>query len=614
MPICRPARLRSLLAVLLAAALAVAVAGPGSARPAPSAAAASLQPALGALPSGPDDGDRGDGDPDDGDPDDGDPGDGDPDDGDLLPDSAWLACRDGFQCARIDVPMDYDDADAGTVSLALIRLPAADPDERLGSLFLNPGGPGGSGVDLARFAAKFLPLEVRQRYDIVGFDPRGIGLSDPVRCFATLDELFLSLPPFAFPVTQEEEKVWQESDAVLADACAERAGPMLDHMSTANVARDLDLLRRAVGDPELNFLGFSYGSHARDRPTPTSSRTPSGAVVLDGVLDPVAWTTGRDDEGETVPLELRVALRPRRMARALGEFFRLCDEAGPDCAFSGDAEDRYEALADAARGGAPGPDGEDARSPPTRTWWPSPPGDVRAGVLVDFARSSPTSRRPPTAGHVASRPAHRPARRRRAGGPGPRAGGSQARAHPEPEPTPTRRSTRTSSSRARSAVACLDADDPRRTAVRDRGDGRGATCRTSAAFRVGGQRLLGVAGHRRGPLHRPLVGAHVLARARRRQLLRPGDPPRGRRGRLGPAAVVAAAHLRGLGTHRLPVWQLLRRPRGDELPRRRDAARPRRLLPPEGRRSGRSSGSAGHRARAAARALPDAALTALGRR
>ena len=105
----------------------------------------------------------------------------------------------GFECATVRVPLDYDQPDGTKIELDLIRLRASDPDERIGSLFMNPGGPGGSGVDLIRGIAPFMPPELKQKFDLVGFDPRGIMRSTPLLCFDSLEEAIDVLPPFAFP-------------------------------------------------------------------------------------------------------------------------------------------------------------------------------------------------------------------------------------------------------------------------------------------------------------------------------------------------------------------------------------------------------------------------------
>ncbi len=260
-----------------------------------------------------------------------------------IPTLDWTACRDGFQCAKAVVPLDYDRPLGATITLALIRLPAADPAQRIGSLFVNPGGPGGSGVDFVRGVGKSLPLELRARFDLVGFDPRGIAASTPFRCFDTFAEALAVVPPMAFPVTADDETVWRASDQALASACSARGGAIMDHMSTANVARDLDLLRRAVGDDQLNYVGFSYGSYIG---ATYANLFPDkvGALVVDGVLDPVAWSTGTGDESATLPFTTRLGSADGASS-TLGEFFRLCDAAGTDCAFGPDSAARYAALA-----------------------------------------------------------------------------------------------------------------------------------------------------------------------------------------------------------------------------------------------------------------------------
>ncbi|MDQ1520984.1 MAG: hypothetical protein QOI55_2057, partial [Actinomycetota bacterium] len=164
----------------------------------------------------------------------------------AVPSLHWTSCGSPFQCATAIVPLDYDKPTGSKISLALIRLPASDPTHRIGSIFINPGGPGGSGVDTVRGGGQSLfSRSVRARFDLVGFDPRGIAASTPLRCFDNLDDALGALPPFSFPVGLSEENVLHVFDTYLADSCAQRGGAILDHMATADVARDLDLLRAA---------------------------------------------------------------------------------------------------------------------------------------------------------------------------------------------------------------------------------------------------------------------------------------------------------------------------------------------------------------------------------
>jgi len=268
--------------------------------------------------------------------------------------TVWSACFRSFgpfQCASVGVPLDYDNPNGAHISIAMVRLPAANPQLRQGSLFINPGGPGGSGVDFAVFAAPFLFTQgVRDRFDIVGFDPRGIIRSDPLRCFGTPKQWEPFFTPFAFPLTDEEIDAWIAADRYLDSACDRLGGAILDHMSTANVARDMDRLRQAVGDDKLTYYGVSYGSmlgQTYANMFPDNFR----ALVVDGVLDPIAWTTGAPGE-QDLPFSTR--LRSDVGARdTLNEFFRLCDAGGDACPLaSGDgAAARYAALADTLRAG-----------------------------------------------------------------------------------------------------------------------------------------------------------------------------------------------------------------------------------------------------------------------
>jgi pimeloyl-ACP methyl ester carboxylesterase len=251
----------------------------------------------------------------------------------------------------VSVPLDYDKPGAAQISIAMVRLPAAKPDERVGSLFINPGGPGGSGVDFAVFAAPSLfTQDVRDRFDIVGFDPRGIARSDPLRCFGTQRQWDPFFTDFAFPLTSGEVEQWIAGDRYLDAACERRGGAILDHMSTASVARDLDLLRQAVGDEKLTYYGVSYGSMLGQTYAnlfPDKFR----ALAIDGVLDPIAWTTGSPGQ-QNLPFSTR--LRSDQGAQdTLNEFFRLCDAGGDACplATGGGAEARYAALADTLRTG-----------------------------------------------------------------------------------------------------------------------------------------------------------------------------------------------------------------------------------------------------------------------
>jgi pimeloyl-ACP methyl ester carboxylesterase len=269
----------------------------------------------------------------------------------AAPKVAWSSCYvqfGPFECTTVRVPLDYAHPDGETIAIAITRLPATDPAHRIGSLFLNPGGPGGSGVDLVvGLGQQLYTPEVRARFDLVGFDPRGIMRSNGLRCFGTQKQWGLALPPSFFPMTPAEEAQTAEADRTLNHACETRGTRVRDHMSTGNVARDLDVLRDAVGDDKLTYAGFSYGSYLG---TTYANLFPDRvrAVVVDGVVDPIAWSTGRDDEALTLPFSTRLHSHDGAQA-TLDEFFRLCDAAGDRCAFSGGSAARFAALADRAR-------------------------------------------------------------------------------------------------------------------------------------------------------------------------------------------------------------------------------------------------------------------------
>lgn len=196
---------------------------------------------------------------------------------------SWSDCGGGFQCGKLDVPLDYANPAGAIVRLELIRLPASDPAARIGSLVVNPGGPGASGIDFVRAAASSLFAgDLRARFDIVGFDPRGVGLSTPVRC---VDELDHFVPQDAHADTPADVRDLDAGAKAFATGCGTQNPQLLAHLSTADVARDLDRIREALGDAKLTYVGFSYGTMIGSTYAslfPTRIR----AMVLDGAVDP----------------------------------------------------------------------------------------------------------------------------------------------------------------------------------------------------------------------------------------------------------------------------------------------------------------------------------------
>jgi pimeloyl-ACP methyl ester carboxylesterase len=247
-----------------------------------------------------------------------------------TPRLAWIEDEDGGgYSTTVKLPRDYDhpNSNEAKVTIALFKVPAADPARRIGTLFLNPGGPGGSGVDIARAATSFLSQSVLDRFDIVGFDPRGTNASSRVRCFSSSGRQGAALAGMsaAFPNTGTEEKTFIAAGKKLASGCSGYGAPMASSMSTAEVARDLDVLRRAVGDAKLNYLGFSYGSYlgaVYANMFPDRFR----AMVIDGVLDPVAYAGTKATR--SVPTSLRIKSAEGTW-KALTDGLAACAAAGP---------------------------------------------------------------------------------------------------------------------------------------------------------------------------------------------------------------------------------------------------------------------------------------------
>lgn len=198
---------------------------------------------------------------------------------------AWRPCEGGFECARLIVPFDYARPGWRRFTLPLIKLPASDPSRRIGALVINPGGPGGSGVQYALGARSEFPAAVRARFDIVGFDPRSVGGSEPALSCLTgpqLDQYFAT--------DDEPSDAAQLADVsaqskLFAAGCARNSAALLPYVGTQNEARDLDVLRAALGDSKLTFLGKSYGTYLGAwyaQLYPGRVR----ALVLDGAVDP----------------------------------------------------------------------------------------------------------------------------------------------------------------------------------------------------------------------------------------------------------------------------------------------------------------------------------------
>jgi pimeloyl-ACP methyl ester carboxylesterase len=261
-----------------------------------------------------------------------------------VPSITWVDVGDGSQQADIEVPYDYADLQGRTFSLHAVRLPAADPANRLGALFVNFGGPGGPAAASVREVGPLLfPPEVLARYDVVGVDPRGTGESQPVQCTGSTAEQaalpYATLVDFPTDRVQEEQAIAQVR--AFAEECRARNGDLLDHVGTLQFARDLDVLRAAMGDQRINLYGLSYGAFL-GQVVANTFPTRTGALILDSVVDP-AWASGPPDTISWIRERVEVG-----STETLDRFFELCGEAGPPrCAFAadGDPEQKYAELA-----------------------------------------------------------------------------------------------------------------------------------------------------------------------------------------------------------------------------------------------------------------------------
>ena len=240
--------------------------------------------------------------------------------------SPWRECEHG-ECAELGVPLDYADPTGAKIKLALARVVTADPAKRIGNLFVNPGGPGAPGRDLGEYVAAVLPDAILDRFDIVAWDPRGSGASSPVRCGRRLDYLFNG---DTAPDDPAELGALQASAQRFVNDCVERSGDLLARISTRATVRDLDRLRGALGDEQLTYLGFSYGTYIGAM---YASMFPDRvrALVLDGAVDPQV-------SAEDLSIE-----QANGFGESLQKFFEWCEQRDR-CAFHHEGRPR-EAFA-----------------------------------------------------------------------------------------------------------------------------------------------------------------------------------------------------------------------------------------------------------------------------
>jgi pimeloyl-ACP methyl ester carboxylesterase len=238
----------------------------------------------------------------------------------------WSEEGDLLDSTEVEVPLDWSEPGGDTIKIAVMRHKAAG--DSLGSLLMNPGGPGGSGYDYVRDYAQYLVSPaVLEQFDLIGFDPRGVNHSNPVICYTDAgdrDEYLYGTYESAYG-TQGWVDELTEREKAYAAACEENTGPLLAHIDAASVARDMDVIRAVLGDDKINYLGYSYGTYLG---TMYAELFPDkvGRMVLDGAVDP----TVSDLEA--------LANQMGGFESALRAFVADCQANNPDCPFSGDVD------------------------------------------------------------------------------------------------------------------------------------------------------------------------------------------------------------------------------------------------------------------------------------
>lgn len=273
--------------------------------------------------------------------------------GGFTPDPiSWDDCLFG-ECATVEVPLDYEDPGGQRIEIAVARAPATG--DRIGALFINPGGPGAGGVDYAATLAYVLPSEITERFDIVGIDPRGVGGSTPIHCGVDPTELYSVDPTIE---DDADRAALLEVSAEYVDDCGARYGNLLPFVGTRDVAMDMDTVRAAMGDEQLSYLGLSYGTaigqvYAEQFPDRVRS------MVLDGVL-------------ELGPSGLELAAdQAAGFETALARYVEFCD-AAEGCETAGNALGAVEQVLALSEepGGIPAPSADR----------PAGPGEANLGI------------------------------------------------------------------------------------------------------------------------------------------------------------------------------------------------------------------------------------------
>ena len=239
----------------------------------------------------------------------------------------WEDCAGGLECASFDVPFDYENPKLGTFTLPVTRHLANQQSERIGTLLINPGGPGAAALDFVAYADQIFSKSLIDQFDIVAWDPRGVGQSDPhIDCVDSMDDYF-GLDPSPDDATETNQLV--TGAGVFASACMTRSGDFLPYVSTVDAASDMDVLRRALNEDTISYLGFSYGTKLGATWATLFPETVR-AAVLDAAIDP---SKGYIDD---------LILQASGFESSLNAFFAKCDTS--PCSFMKVGESAKDAF------------------------------------------------------------------------------------------------------------------------------------------------------------------------------------------------------------------------------------------------------------------------------
>ncbi|MFC5370902.1 alpha/beta hydrolase [Arcanobacterium bovis] len=240
---------------------------------------------------------------------------------------SWNNCGTGLECTTFKVPLNYADPKAKTITIAAKKHKAEG--KAIGSLFVNPGGPGGDGQEMAESASQFFSDEILKNFDVIGFDPRGVGQSTPVDC---LDDAQLAKQlETSYGKTPEDRAKAKQAASALAASCGQKSGDLLKFVGTESAARDIDVMRHVLGDPRLYYVGYSYGTSLGGMYADLFPQN-VGRLVLDGAVSSNA--TNFD----------QTAAQVKGFDDALTAYLKNCI-AGENCPFKGSVEEARKQIA-----------------------------------------------------------------------------------------------------------------------------------------------------------------------------------------------------------------------------------------------------------------------------